>query len=33
MKRILIIEDDPVTAAVYRQMFERRGYRAETAAG
>jgi len=31
MKRILIIEDDPVTAAVYRQMFERRGYRAETA--
>jgi len=32
MKRILIIEDDPVTAAVYRQMFERRGYRAETAA-
>ena len=30
MKRILIIEDDPVTAAVYRQMFERRGYRAET---
>ena len=23
MKRILIIEDDPVTAAVYRQMFER----------
>jgi CheY-like chemotaxis protein len=32
MKRILIVEDDPVTAAVYRQMFERRGYRAETAA-
>ncbi|HEY2955109.1 MAG TPA: response regulator [Candidatus Eisenbacteria bacterium] len=32
MKRILIIEDDPVTAAVYRQMFERRGYQAETAA-
>ena len=31
MKRILIIEDDPVTAAVYRQMFERRGYRAEAA--
>ena len=32
MRRILIIEDDPVTAAVYRQMFERRGYRAEAAA-
>jgi len=32
MKRILIIEDDPVTAAVYRQMFERRGYQAETSA-
>src|SRR5262249_19745637 len=32
MKRILIIEDDPVTAAVYRLMFERRGYRAEAAA-
>ncbi len=32
MKRILIIEDDPVTAAVYRQMFERRGYQTETAA-
>src|SRR2546427_7265543 len=32
MNRILIIEDDPVTAAVYRQMFERRGYQAETAA-
>ena len=31
MKRILIIEDDPVTAAVYQQMFERRGYQAETA--
>lgn len=32
MRRILIIEDDPVTAAVYRQMFERRGYRSEAAA-
>jgi DNA-binding response OmpR family regulator len=31
MNRILIIEDDPVTATIYRQMFQRLGYHAETA--
>lgn len=31
MNRILIIEDDPVTATIYRQMFQRIGYEADIA--
>jgi CheY-like chemotaxis protein len=32
MKKILIIEDDPITTKIYRALLEKEGYQVETAA-